>query len=340
MYICEARKSVGSPDFTIKIDSNSMKKLLFLFSFFLFYSSFANESNSPDTVTVGVYVNSVHDIDFKEKQYTINLWLWLKYRNKDFDFSKYLEVPMAKTVDKSFYTLDTLEDGRIYMLMKLQCVMKDFWKIENFPFDRQKLRFSIENSQYDLSDLIFVEDTVGNHYSKWVTAGWNIVPDSFKIFTNIKKYETAFGDPTLLEPRSEFSVFRVNIGIERDSWWLFLKLFIGMYLSFLLSFLCFFIHIDNIDSRFNLSVGSLFAVIGNKYVIDSSLPESTSFTLVDTLHGVTLFFVFAIVACSAYSLNLVKLNKLTEAKRFDKLAAWTLLAIYLVLNCWFVYKAN
>src|SRR5690349_3147424 len=115
-----------------------MKKIFFLFSLFIFHSSFAK--NIPDTVTVGVYINSVHDIDFKDKQYTINLWLWLKYKNPDFDFSKYLEVPMAKTVDKSFYTVDTLDDGRIYMLMKLQCVMKDSWKIQNFPFDRQKLR--------------------------------------------------------------------------------------------------------------------------------------------------------------------------------------------------------
>lgn len=35
------------------------------------------------------------------------------------------------------------------MLMKLRCVMKDSWTINNFPFDKQKLRFSIENSQFD-----------------------------------------------------------------------------------------------------------------------------------------------------------------------------------------------
>ncbi len=320
--------------------SNRIIKLLFFFSFFLFQTSFANEPHQPDTVTVGVYVNSVHDIDFKEKQYTISMWLWLKYKNQEFDFSRYLEVPMAKSVDKSFYNSDTLEDGSIYMLMKLQCVMKDSWKIEHFPFDKQKLRFSIENSQYDASDLIFVEDTFGNHYSKWVMSGWNFIPDSFKISTNTKNYETAFGDPTLVKPKSEFSSFRVFIGIERDSWWLFLKLFIGMYLSFFLSFLCFFIHTDNMDSRFTLSVGSLFAVVGNKYVMDSSLPESTTFTLVDTLHGITLFFVFAVVACSVYALHLVKSNKIENTKHFDRTAAWVMLGVYLMVNFWFIYKAN
>ena len=316
-----------------------MKKLLFIIFLFIFHSSFAKEVHVPDTVTVGVYINSIHDIDFKDKQYSISLWLWLKYKNPEFDFSKYLEVPMAKTVDKSFYTVDTLTDGRIYMLMKLQCIMKDSWKILNFPLDRQKLRFSIENSQYDSGDLVFSEDTVGEHYSKWTSSGWTVIPDSFNITTGIKKYETSFGDPALTKPHSEFSNYKVQIGIERDSWWLFLKLFIGMYISFLLSFLCFFIHRDSLDSRFTLSVGSLFAVVGNKYVVDASLPESTSFTLVDTLHGLTLFFVFAIVACSAFALKLIKTNRIEEAKQFDKTAAWTLLAVYFVLNILFIHNA-
>ncbi|HEY0030824.1 MAG TPA: hypothetical protein VGC65_08720 [Bacteroidia bacterium] len=316
-----------------------MKKLLFFFFLLIFYSSFAKATKAADTVTVGVYINSIHDIDFSNKEYTINLWLWLKYKNPDFDFSKYLEVPMAKTVDKSFYTVDTLEDGRIYMLMKLQCIMRDSWKIEHFPFDRQKLRFSIENSQYDSGDLVFAEDTLGKHYSKWITSSWVVIPDSFKITTGVKKYETGFGDPGLTEPKSEFSNFKVQITIERDSWWLFLKLFVAMYISFLLSFICFFIHRDSIDSRFNLSVGSLFAVIGNKYVIDSTLPESTSFTLVDTLHGLTLCFIFASVACSAYTLKLIKANKIEQSKGFDKKAPWALLAVYLILNIWFIYRA-
>ncbi len=316
-----------------------MKKLFLIFFLFLLQPSFAQDQTPPDTVSVGVYINSIHDIDFKNKQFTINLWLWLKYKTPDFDFSKYLEVPMAKSVDKSFYTVDTLEDGRIYMMMKLQCVMKDSWKIENFPFDRQKLRFYIENSQYDASTLIFSEDTVGEHYSKWTFSGWNVIPDSFNISTKIKKYATGFGDETLEKPQSLFSQYRVQVGIERDSWWLFLKLFIGMYVSFLLSFLCFFIHRESIESRFSLSVGSLFAVIGNKYVVESSLPESTSFTLVDTLHLLTLCFILLSVAASVYSLKLIKANKIEETRRFDKMSAWALLAIYLALNIWFVYDA-
>ncbi len=293
----------------------------------------------PDTVSVGIYITSIHDINFRDQQYSINMWLWLKYKRPEFDFSKYLEVPMAKSFDKSYYNVDTLEDGTIYMLMKLQCLMKDSWKLRDFPFDNQQLNFSIENSQYDSKNLVFRKDTTGNSYSKYSISNWNIIPDSFKVEIDLNKYETAFGDQGLTQPHSEFSAFKVGIGIERNSFGLFLKLFIGMYISFLLSFLCFFIHSDNIDSRFSLGVGSLFAVIGNKYVIDSSLPESTSFTLVDSLHGITLFFVFIIVACSVYSLILVKENKMENAIKFDKTAAFVLLLIYVVINIGFIYYA-
>ena len=112
-----------------------------------------------------------------------------------------------------------------------------------------------------------------------------------------------------------------------------------MYISFLLSFLCFFVHRDSVESRFALSVGALFAVIGNKYVVDSALPESTTFTLVDTLHGLTLCFVFAVVACAAYILSLNRANKTILAGRFDKITAWLLVITYVVLNIWSVFIA-
>jgi hypothetical protein len=131
----------------------------------------------------------------------------------------------------------------------------------------------------------------------------------------------------------------VRLGIKRDASGLFWKMFLGMYIAFLIAYVCFYIHADGMDSRFGLSVGSLFAVIGNKYIIDSSLPESTSFTLVDTLHGITLFFIFTIITATAYSLLLVKKNKVKQAYRFDMIAAQVVLAIYIFLNLYFISKA-
>ncbi|ARS40249.1 hypothetical protein CA265_11540 [Sphingobacteriaceae bacterium GW460-11-11-14-LB5] len=298
--------------------------------------SFA-QKNTPDTVKTGIYVTSIHDIDFKDKEYTVNFWLWLKYKNKEFNFADNLEVPQAKTVSKSFSTIDT-SGNEVYMLMKLQCVMKDSWSINNFPFDHQLLRLSVENSQFDSSSLIFVPDTLGKQFDpRFTLRGWNI--DSLKTSAANKIYETAFGDPSIKVPRTEYSSYKVRIGISRDAFGLFWKMFLGMYVAFFIAYMCFYIHADSIDSRFGLSVGSLFAVIGNKYIIDGSLPESTTFTLVDTLHGITLVFILIVIILTAFSLKMIKRGEEKKAEKFDRFFSISLLTIYLLLNIFFIVKA-
>ena len=314
-------------------------KVIITFIIILFTSSITNaQKATPDTVYSGVYITSIHDINFKDKEYNVNLWLWLKYKNKKFDFLHNLEVPQAKSVTTSYSTIDS-SDNKIYLLMKLQCVMKDSWAINNFPFDRQKLRFSIENSQFDSKSLVFAADTLGKHFDpRFTLRGWRI--DSLDISTGIKVYETGFGDESLKKPHTEYSNFKVMLQIDRDAMGLFWKMFLGMYVAFLIAYMCFYIHTDSIDSRFGLSVGALFAVIGNKYIIDSALPESTTFTLVDTLHGITLLFILTVIICTSYSLKLVKQEKIDKAKRFDLICAQVLLAAYLLLNAYFIWGAN
>jgi hypothetical protein len=292
---------------------------------------------APDTVKVGLYITSIHDIDFKQKEYTINCWMWFKYKNRDFNFLENLEIPQAKTFSRSYATIDSSGEY-VSLLMKLQCVMKDSWRIVNFPFDRQKLRLSIENSQFDSKSLVFIADTVGKHFDpRFTLSGWLI--DSCILMTGVKAYETGFGDESLSKPHTEYSNFRVRMDMKRDAMGLFWKMFLGMYIAFLIAYICFYIHSDGMDSRFGLSVGSLFAVVGNKYIVDSALPESTSFTLVDGLHGLTLFSIFAVIACTAVSLTMVKNNKIRQAKRFDMIAAQTLLVIYIIVNIILISKA-
>lgn len=317
-----------------------MKNILILFFLIILFVSHTAKAQKdvPDTVHTGVYITSIHDINFKEKEYNLNLWLWLKYKNKDFDFVKNLEIPQAKSFTTSFSTVDTT-DGQVYLLMKLQCVMKDSWTINNFPFDHQTLRFSIENSQFDSESLVFSADTIGQHFDpRFTLRGWNI--DSLDITTGVKIYETGFGDETLAKPHTEYSNFKVRLRLDRDAMGLFWKMFLGMYVAFLIAYMCFYIHADYIDSRFGLSVGALFAVIGNKYIIDSALPESTTFTLVDMLHGITLLFIVVVIIATSYSLILVKQNKITKAQKFDKFCAWALLLTYILLNAYFIITAS
>ncbi len=89
-----------------------------------------------------------------------------------------------------------------------------------------------------------------------------------------------------------FSTFNIEMDIERNAWGLFLKIFIGMYIAFLISVISFTPHPSELEPRFGLPVGGLFAAVGNKYIIDSLLPESSTihtcrhFACIHVLRGV------------------------------------------------------
>jgi hypothetical protein len=274
------------------------------------------ETEVPDTVKAGAYVISVHDINFHDKQYTIRYWLWFLYDNPDFDFSTQLDIPNAKTIDKPEIIVDSM-DGKAWVIMKMKGVMKENWNVEDFPFDTQHLKVQIENTLFDNSSLVFAPDSTGSRFDeKEAIDGWTII--NFKVSAAENDYETGFGDSREGNESANFSQFVIEMDIERNAWGLFLKIFSGMYIAFLISMISFTPHPSELEPRFGLPVGGLFAAVGNKYIIDSILPETSSFTLVDTLHTLTFFSIFATLLVSAYALKLHDNNETEKALRINR----------------------
>ena len=282
----------------------------------------------PDTVRVGAYIISVHDINFREKEFTVRFWLWFQYANPDFDFSKQLDIPNAKSIDPPEMIIDSL-DGKAWVIMKMKCTMKNNWSVRDFPFDRQSLRLQIENTLFDKNSLIFLPDTVGSNFDvNDAIDGWRIT--HFSISAGDNDYETGFGDAS--HNYQVFSALRLNMHIEREAWALFMKIFIGMYIAFLIAIISFTPKPAELEPRFGLPVGGLFAAVGNKYIIDSLLPESSSFTLVDTLHALTYLAIFSTLLVSAIALKYNDEGKIEQSLRANTVGARIVILGYLAAN--------
>ena len=288
----------------------------------------------PDTVKVGAYIISVHDINFHEKEYTARFWLWFVYNNPDFDFSKQLDIPNAKDIDDPEIINDSL-DGKAWTIMKMKSTMKESWNVKDFPFDQQHLRVQIENTLFDNKTLVFKPDLQGSKYdNKEAIDGWAIT--HFKVSTGTNDYETGFGDPRADRSVQNFSTFLIEMDIERDAWGLFMKIFLGMYIAFLISTISFTPHPSEMEPRFGLPVGGLFAAVGNKYIIDSLLPESSEFTLVDTLHALTFIAIFGTLLVSAIALRQFDLGKKELAERTNRRGARIIFSLYIIFNLIFI----
>lgn len=164
--------------------------------------------------------------------------------------------------------------------------------------------------------------------------------DSLLLTTGNKHYDSSFGKPSVAKPETGYSTIKILLVMTRDTDCLFWKIFSGMYMAFLMAYVCFYIHSDSINLRFILSIGALLAVIGNKYIIEPSLPDSLTYTLVDTLHGITMIFILLTIACTAYYFKLVKKGSSRKASLFDFLAAQLLLIIYVILNFYYLSQAQ
>lgn len=304
-----------------------------LFALFMPAALFAQSDTEPqpDTVVMGAYIISVHDIDFHNTEYTSRFWLWVRYTNNDkFNFPKQIDIPNAKDIAEPEIISDTI-DNHIWQLLKMKCVMKQNWKVKDFPFDKQQLIVHVENSIYDRNSLVFVPDTLGSSYDREMTIdGWHIT--DFNVTEGMKEYTTVFGDPSSDMLHSEYASFNIEIDIERNAWGLFMKIFIGMYIAFMISVLSFTTQPSELEPRFGLPVGGLFAAVGNKYIIDSLLPESSSFTLVDSLHAATFLTIFATLLISAISLHFHDKGNAVMCGKVNYWGSRTVIAAYILLN--------
>lgn len=105
-----------------------------------------------------------------------------------------------------------------------------------------------------------------------------------------------------------------------------------MFAAVVVAFIALFIPVTNHDPRFGLPVGGLFAAIANKYIIESLLPPTSEFTLADYYHSTSVIFILTILGYSALLLYLKENKKISDLKRFDRRAIWSISIVYIVVN--------
>lgn len=279
---------------------------------FVIISYFTQAQNfSRDTVKSGVYLKAMYDFNSSEFSYDVDLWMWFEYRNDSLNPLKSIEIANAKNYEFSNQSIEKRR-GLNWASQNCKAKINQNWDLYHYPFDKQKLEIIIEESQYDTSKVILLQDKEEFQYSGDIDIkGWTI--DSAKVRHGISKYNSDFGDPTL-NGKSAYAKIYYTLFLSRNSWALFFKLFTGVYVAFCVAFLVFFIKPIYVDPRFGLSIGGLFAAVGNKYVVDSNIPESISFTLVDKIHDLTFVFILLTILFSIISLKIYDKGNVTKQK--------------------------
>lgn len=301
-------------------------------------SATEEESGPADTVMIGAYILSVYDLDFPGNKLNVDFYVWYNAKKDSLSLLQYLEVINATEFNKTGES-DEKRGDIVYQTVRVNAQVKEEWDVTNFPFDKQEIEVIIEDYDKDNSKLVFVPDVKGSKMDKSVhLEGWKISDFGIKVIDNT--YETTYGDPELaLNEYSTYSRAVIHFTIEREGNGLFFKLFIGLFISVLISLLTFFINPLDLDPRFGLSVGAIFAAIASQYVIASTLPQNARLTLVDILHDVSFIFIFLCILVSTISLHYMKNGKEQLSQKIDRYSFFALALTFVTLVIIFVKKA-
>jgi hypothetical protein len=290
-----------------------------------------------DTIRTGIYLKALYDFNSSAFSYDVDLWMWFKYSNDSLNPLKGIEIANAKKYEYLEASIEK-RSGIIWASQNCKASINQNWDLQHYPFDHQKLEVILEESQLDTRKVILIADKNKFEYNDQIDVkGWKI--DSTRIKRGISHYKSDFGDPTL-HGESHYSKVYYTIFLSRDSWALFFKLFTGCYVAFFVSFLVFFIKPIYVDPRFGLSIGGLFAAVGNKYVVDSNMPESIAFTLIDKIHDITFLYILLTIFLSLISLKIYDSANFKKQIKFDKIASLLIFLSYVIINWVMISIAN
>jgi len=303
-------------------------------AFLLSMQVFAQNKPKQETVKLGVYITSLYDLSLTNNSFSVDFWLWFNYKNHSLKPLETVEIVNAKKTENILPNTET-KKGIVWAMYKCRAEVKKQWNIEDFPFDRQVLEIIAEEGIKDVTSLDYKVDKENSKIDEAVKLeGWHI--SEFDITAGKSIYKTTYGDP-VLKGTSTYAQIKIRIVLDRQGLGLFFKMFMGAYIAFFIALLVFWIDAEEVDSRIGLSVGSLFAAVGNKYIVDSVLPETVVFTLVDKVHLLTFFFIFISLLVSVYSSHLYKNGKIQLAKKTDRWSFYATTLAYVLVNVWMIY---
>ncbi len=286
----------------------------------------------PVNVVVGIWVNQIHEVSLKENYFVADFYVWFRWKGEDIKPQSSFALVDGRIESKSEAVTRTLADGENYSYVRVVARMTKFWDVRKFPLDNHQLSIIVEEEDKESDKLKYVIDAANSGTEPRITVpGWTLAEK--ETVAGLGKYRSNFGDVSLpTGNESSYARATLSMNFNREGTNYFAKLFFGLWVAVAIAFLAFFIRPTDVDPRFGLGVGAIFAAIASEYIVTSSLPDTNIITLADWLHLVAFGFIFVSIAQSTWSLWLMQNGHEERSKKMDKLFVMLLPAAYAITN--------
>jgi len=288
----------------------------------------------PAEVIVGTYVNKIQDVSFRENRYVVDFYIWFRWKPEgplaDYKPLESFEIMNGRVDGKTSVVEKKIGDVN-YASARITATINENWDLARFPFDWHRTGLRIEDSSLTALDLIFVPDKTNSRLGDEIDlAGWTAA--NFDSSVQSRVYQTNYGDTSLpTNAHSEYSRYLISWDLDREGPGAAVKLLSTVILATGVAFVSFMVKPSDLDARFGMGVGALFAVAASAFVVSASVPDSASLTVADRLHMVALGFIFLTLLLSALCLRLEVRGNEELAFRIDH---WCLAILPVLFYGW------
>ena len=260
------------------------------------------DAAEPAKVVVGAYVNQILDLSFKDRRYTIDFWIWFRWKPEG-EMADYKPLESFEVINGRIDNRSSIVEKKIgdvnYASARITASISQPWDLDAFPLDNHRLRIYLEDSKLVASQMVFDLDLANSGLGDEINlSGWTV--SFFDAGVTTKVYKSNYGDISLpTKDRSEFSRFTFSMDLRRENHEAAIKLLTTMLVAPLVAFAAFLIKPTDVNTRFGVGVGALFAVATSAVIVAGAVPDSTALTAADRMHMISMSFIFASLVQSA-----------------------------------------
>lgn len=286
------------------------QRLLLLLAFFGVTAStpILSQSARGDTtiVSVGMYVNRIHNIDVRAQSFESDFYLWLKWRGNysptDYEFVN------NKELDKRKEIVENDSAGMNYLSVRILGTFLSTFDVSDYPQDKHILVFRMEDYNWNEQRLKYVIDTASTQMLPAENSGeWNL------------RFLRATVEPEVfLADSQKYSSFKFLVEAERSIAPFVVKILIPIIIVVLMSMLTFFIPPKELETQVALGATALLTVIALKFVIADTLPDVPYLTRADILLIGSYVVVFLALCESVFTHYLFRKGKEPVSRKIDR----------------------
>lgn len=235
-------------------------------------------------VRIGFYPLSVFQLEMGSNTYYVDAYVWLRWKGA-IDPTQNLEFTnMVQEWDKQQEVVamdsNVLPDGTHYKFLRVEGRFVHPFSFADYPFDRQALTITAENTVYGESQLAFVIDKENSGVSESLAIpGWHLDSWSGQSFSH--DYGTRFG---LDDEASTYSMAQFSITISRPLSFFIWKLLMPLMIVLLAGVSGLLLSPHHIDARTALPIGALLTGIFLQKSYADTLPDLGYLILMDKIY--------------------------------------------------------